>query len=125
MAAGVLLGSTDVGVATAVTRERRPPPSRSRHLLVRGGTVVTQDRKIGTFGRGDVLIEDNKIVQVAPYISAPRHVEIIDASGAVVLPGFVDNHRHLAVTIEDDQGADLYATHGRYRYFAPEEVEPL
>ncbi|MGH3389627.1 MAG: hypothetical protein ACRDOO_12205 [Actinomadura sp.] len=37
----------------------------------------------------------------------------------------VDGVRHLAVTLEDDPGADLYRSHGRFRYFAPDEVEPL
>jgi hypothetical protein len=37
----------------------------------------------------------------------------------------VDDNWHLAVTIEDDPGADLYAAHGRYRYFGTDEVEPL
>jgi len=37
----------------------------------------------------------------------------------------VDDQWHLAVTVEDDLGADLYAAHGRYRYFGVDEVEPL
>ena len=37
----------------------------------------------------------------------------------------VDGHLHLAVTVDDDPGADLKAAHGRYLYFAPDEVEPL
>jgi len=37
----------------------------------------------------------------------------------------VDSGRHLAVTIDDDPGADLKDAHGRYLYFAPDEVEPL
>ena len=37
----------------------------------------------------------------------------------------VDQGEHLAVTVEDDPGSDLKATHGRYLYFAPDEVEPL
>jgi len=37
----------------------------------------------------------------------------------------VDDQWHLAVTVEDDEGADLYAAHGRYRYFGTDEVEPL
>ena len=37
----------------------------------------------------------------------------------------VDGDRHLAVTLEDDPAADLEAAHGRFRYFAPDEVEPL
>ncbi|MEU5261538.1 hypothetical protein [Amycolatopsis sp. NPDC021455] len=37
----------------------------------------------------------------------------------------VDGVAYLAVTLDDDPGADLQHTHGRYRYFSPDEVEPL
>jgi hypothetical protein len=37
----------------------------------------------------------------------------------------VDGNRHLAVTLDEDPAADLHAAHGRFRYFAPDEVEPL
>jgi hypothetical protein len=37
----------------------------------------------------------------------------------------VDGSRHVAVTIEDDPGADLNRLYGRFRYFSPDEVEPL
>ncbi len=37
----------------------------------------------------------------------------------------VDGSHHLAVTIEDDPGADVNRWYGRYRYFSPEEVEPM
>ena len=37
----------------------------------------------------------------------------------------VESGRHLAVTVDDDPGADLKDAHGRYLYFAPDEVEPL
>jgi hypothetical protein len=37
----------------------------------------------------------------------------------------VDGEVHLAVTPEDDPAADLNARHGRFLYFAPDEVEPL
>jgi hypothetical protein len=37
----------------------------------------------------------------------------------------VDGGRHVAVTLDDDPGAELNAAHGRFRYFHPDEVEPL
>ncbi|MGH3980191.1 MAG: hypothetical protein ACRDRZ_14500 [Pseudonocardiaceae bacterium] len=37
----------------------------------------------------------------------------------------VDGDQHVAVTLDDDPGADLALEHGRYRYFAPDEIEPL
>ncbi|MGH8969593.1 MAG: hypothetical protein ACRDV1_06550 [Actinomycetes bacterium] len=36
----------------------------------------------------------------------------------------VDDETHLAVTLDDDPGADLARSHGRYLYFRPDEVEP-
>jgi hypothetical protein len=36
-----------------------------------------------------------------------------------------DGQTHLAVRLEDDPGADLYDSTGRYYYFGPEELEPL
>ncbi|MEV6644719.1 hypothetical protein [Amycolatopsis sp. NPDC051371] len=37
----------------------------------------------------------------------------------------VDGVTYVAVTLDDDPGADLQHTHGRYRYFSPDEIEPL
>ena len=60
--------------------------------LIRGGTVLSMDPAIGDLAPGDVLIEDDKIVAVEPDISADATV--IDATGNIVIPGFVDSHRH-------------------------------
>src|SRR5262245_16941275 len=60
--------------------------------LIRGGTVLSVDPQIGDLPRGDVLIEDDRIVAVQPEISADA--EVIDATGMIVIPGFVDTHRH-------------------------------
>ncbi|MDQ3410905.1 MAG: hypothetical protein M3509_02170, partial [Chloroflexota bacterium] len=37
----------------------------------------------------------------------------------------VDDHTYLAVTLADDPAADLHQAYGRFRYFSPDEVEPL
>ena len=37
----------------------------------------------------------------------------------------VEDKRYLAVTLEEDPAAELHQWHGRYLYFAPDEVEPL
>jgi hypothetical protein len=36
----------------------------------------------------------------------------------------VDDNPYLAVTLAEDPGADLQRSHGRFLYFAPDEVEP-
>jgi hypothetical protein len=37
----------------------------------------------------------------------------------------VDGNTHVAVTIDDDPGAEISAAHGRFRYFAPDELSPV
>jgi 5-methylthioadenosine/S-adenosylhomocysteine deaminase len=61
-------------------------------MLIKGGQVLSMDREIGDLPRGDVLIEDDRIVAVQPEITADA--EVVDATGMIVIPGFVDTHRH-------------------------------
>lgn len=37
----------------------------------------------------------------------------------------VDGNTHVAVTIDDDPGADLSLVQGRFQYFSPDEIAPL
>jgi 5-methylthioadenosine/S-adenosylhomocysteine deaminase len=62
-------------------------------MLIKGGIVLTQDQKLGELPRADVLVEGDTIADVGPDISA-EDAEVIDASGDIVIPGFIDTHRH-------------------------------
>jgi 5-methylthioadenosine/S-adenosylhomocysteine deaminase len=61
-------------------------------LLLRGGFVVTMDPKVPDLPKGDVLIEGDKIAKIAPHIDA--EAQVIDVTGDIVIPGFIDSHRH-------------------------------
>ena len=50
------------------------------------------DPDIGDLTTGDVLIEDDKIAAVEASIDADA--EVVDCTGKIVIPGFVDTHRH-------------------------------
>lgn len=65
----------------------------SQRLLIRGGTVLSMDPSIGELSSGDVLVEDGRIAAVAPSLDV-SDAETIDATGTIVMPGFVDTHRH-------------------------------
>jgi cytosine/adenosine deaminase-related metal-dependent hydrolase len=65
-----------------------------RPLLIKGGCVLTLDRALGDFERADVLIEGTRIAAVRPNVDAPG-AEVIDAGDSIVMPGFVDTHRHM------------------------------
>jgi cytosine/adenosine deaminase-related metal-dependent hydrolase len=62
-------------------------------LLLRGGYVLSMDETVGELPSGDVLIEDGAISAVEARLEV-EDVEVLDATGHVVMPGFVDTHRH-------------------------------
>jgi len=62
-------------------------------ILLRGGHVLSMDRATGDIDGGDVLVEDGRIAAVGAGIEADD-ADVIDAAGLIVLPGFVDTHRH-------------------------------
>lgn len=64
----------------------------SNRILLRGGHVLSMDPGIGDLAQGDVLIEDGRIASVQREISADA--EVLDMTGRIVIPGFVDTHRH-------------------------------
>ena len=62
-------------------------------LLIRGGTVVTDDET----KRADVYCEGGTIKAVGEGLEAPGDAEIVDAGGALVMPGGIDPHTHMEV----------------------------
>src|SRR5438067_7730249 len=65
----------------------------SERTVIRGGFVLSLDPEIGEIPAGDVLVEDGKIAAVGRDLEA-GDAEVVDASGTIVIPGFVDTHRH-------------------------------
>ena len=63
-------------------------------LLLKGGCVLTLDPSIGDLDVADVLIEGSRIVDVKRQIDGGRALTI-DAANMIVMPGFVDTHRHM------------------------------
>jgi cytosine/adenosine deaminase-related metal-dependent hydrolase len=65
----------------------------SERLRIHNGFVVSMDPAVGEIPNGDVLVEDGKIVEIGRGLEASG-AEQIDATGMIVMPGFVDTHRH-------------------------------
>lgn len=69
--------------------------SHNDTILIKGGHVIDPGR---INGQADVLIENGKIAAVGPNLAATGNskgaVTVVDATGKLVLPGFVDLHVH-------------------------------
>ncbi len=84
--------------------------------LIRGGTILSLDPHLGDLPTGDVLIEGDRILAVGRDL-ANGEVEVIDASGMIVLPGFVDSHRHIWEGLLRNIGTDV-PLEGRTSYIS-------
>ena len=65
-----------------------------RRYVIRGGAVMSMDPKVGDFPKADVLVEGKKILAVGPSLQVGGGAGEIDATGRIVMPGFIDTHHH-------------------------------
>jgi len=99
-----------------------------RRKLIKGSAIITMDPAIGDLQSGDVLIEGDRIVSVAPRIAADS-AEIIDGSHMLLLPGLINGHLHTWQTGLRGLAADwtvaeyMQAMHrGLATLFRPEDI---
>ena len=78
----------------------------TRRTVIRQGWIVSVDPRVGDLRQGDLLIEDGRIAAIAPQL-AVEDAEHIDARGMIVLPGFIDTHRHTWQTCVRHRYADI------------------
>src|SRR5690349_21225256 len=102
-ATGVVAGTgLTLFAPRAHTHEGGDPPKDSgrlgRRYVIRGGSVMSMDPKIGDFAQADVLVEGKKILAVGRNLHAGDAAEI-DARGRIVMPGFIDTHHHQFETV--------------------------
>lgn len=96
MTAGAHLASGIALTATALRSsgaKAAATPRAAQRLLLKNATIITMDPTLGDIAKGDVLIEGKKIVAVGGVLGV-SDAHIIDAANGIIIPGFVDAHRH-------------------------------
>lgn len=103
-------------------------PHRGR-TVIRGAQILTQDPQLGELADADVLIIDGVIAEIGPDLIVADAVEI-DARGKLMIPGFVDTHRHtwqsLVRHLATDWTLGQYFTgihFGLSKHYRPEDTE--
>ncbi|MCV7215394.1 dihydroorotase [Mycobacterium crocinum] len=90
-------------------------------------------RGVRLYGEGDevdVLVADGQIAEIGPKLAVPDDADVIDATGQVLLPGFVDLHTHLREPgreyAEDIETGSAAAALGGYTaVFAMANTDPV
>lgn len=102
--------------------------SATGRVVLAGGDVVSMDPGIGVLRSADVAFEDGVITQVGGTVDRAG-ATVLDAAGRIVLPGFVDSHRHTWQTqlrgLAVDCTAPQYRTVIRHRFgpaYRPDDV---
>ncbi len=67
-------------------------------LLIKNGLIFTMETNNESYG--DLLIDNGKIIKIAKGIAPTESMNIIDATGLRVFPGFIDAHSHIGILEE-------------------------
>src|SRR5208282_6372543 len=75
-------------------------------LLIRNGEIVT----VGSRARADICVEHETITRIGKDLEAPPNAEIIDATGKLIFPGFIDPHVHIYLPFMATFAKDTHET---------------
>ena len=95
-------------------------------LIVSGGTVVTMDRLRAIIEDGAVVIKGDTILEVgsrAELEGKYQAAQTIDARGTLVLPGFVNGHTHVPMTLFRGLHDDVTLDEWLHKYIFPAEAK--
>src|SRR4030088_2137320 len=75
-------------------------------LLIRNGEIVTG----GPRCKADIYVEDEVVTRIGKGLEAPPDAEVIDATGKLVFPGFIDPHVHIYLPFMATFAKDTHET---------------
>ncbi|KAK1637652.1 hypothetical protein BDP81DRAFT_316882 [Colletotrichum phormii] len=81
----------------------------SGKYLITGGHIFTLDDSVGDFDNGAILVENGiiKAIGKASETSAPD-AEVIDATEGIIIPGMINAHRHVSMSLTRGIGVDQH-----------------
>jgi 5-methylthioadenosine/S-adenosylhomocysteine deaminase len=95
-------------------------------MIVSGGIVVTMDSGRAIVQDGSVAVKGDAIVAVGPRAeieSRYASAQVIDGRGKLVLPGFINGHTHVPMTLFRGLHDDVTLQDWLYKYIFPAEAK--
>lgn len=82
---------------------------QSVDILITNGHILTIDSDLTEYPSGFVAIKNNKIMALGPQSKANQFVarKVLDVEGDLVLPGFINTHTHVSMTLFRSLGDDV------------------
>jgi 5-methylthioadenosine/S-adenosylhomocysteine deaminase len=117
----ILIATVVVLISGAIAQEKQ-----SVDLIVSGGTVVTMDSVRAIYQDGSVAVRGDSIVAVGPRAEIEaryQSAQVIDARGHLVLPGFINGHTHVPMTLFRGLHDDVTLNDWLYKYIFPAEAK--
>ena len=123
LAITALLTLTILGAPSLTQAQRR---KTIVDLIISGGTVVTMDGSRRVIENGGVAVKNGRIVAVGNAAEIERTYgarEIVNATGKVVIPGLINGHTHVPMTLFRGLADDLDLQEWLTRYIFPAEAK--
>jgi 5-methylthioadenosine/S-adenosylhomocysteine deaminase len=95
-------------------------------LLITGGTVVTMNSARTVLEDGAVAVKGDTILAIGPRAELEARynaAQIIDAKGGLILPGFINGHTHVPMTLLRGLHDDVTLNDWLYKYIFPAEAK--
>ena len=111
------------GAASLSVAQRR---KTNVDLIIKGGTIVTMDGSRRVIENGGVAVKNGRIVAVGDTAEIERAYgarEIVDATGKVVVPGLINGHTHVPMTLFRGLADDLDLQEWLTKYIFPAEAK--
>jgi len=117
----ILIAAVVKLVSIAMAQEKQ-----SVDLIVSGGIVVTMDSARAIYQDGSIAVRGDSIVAVGPRAEIEgqyQSPQVIDARGHLVLPGFINGHTHVPMTLFRGLHDDVTLNDWLYKYIFPAEAK--
>ena len=91
--------------------------------IIYNAHILTMNASLDIIPNGSILIEDGKIKCIAPYKQEDAEANYTDAKGMIVMPGFINSHTHIPMTMLRGYADDLPLQKWLTEYIFPAEAK--